>query len=491
MNEIIVNSITREKRAAIIEDGKVTKLMVQQPQEKSKVGNIYLGKVVNVKAGMNAAFVDIGEGKHGYIHRDQLPSYIHNEEANKHLFPVTKFISQGAQLLVQVKKDETDIKGPLLTAIIEISGEKMVYLPDGKYIAVSKKGEAGVREAWRKLAKAHQKEKEGFIIRTSSFGANKDEWLEELERLRHTYGKLLQKAAEFKAPACLFDQSALEESIFKEMQRLKNGLIYADDGVSLRGLKERIGDWPGLDWTFELYQKAENIFSYHKAEAELDKALKRIIWLENGSYVVIDETEALVSIDVNTGKFSGTRSLEDTVLKTNLAAAKEIGRQLVLRDYGGMILIDFIDMKQQEDQHKVKKAIQHALEKGDKQFRIEGFTSLGILQITRKRTKSSLSEALLMPCPVCKGKGKVESPETLAFRLERELWEKPFHDHEAVLVELTEDVKTIFCGTQYNHLERIEKSLNVKILFSNVHQCIPFYQIRKFGTKRELSEEIS
>ncbi|MED1204784.1 Rne/Rng family ribonuclease [Heyndrickxia acidicola] len=490
MNEIIINSITREKRAAIIEDGKITKLMIQQPQEKSKVGNIYLGKVANVKAGMNASFIDIGEGKHGYIHRDQLPSYLHNEEPNKHLFPVSKFISQGAQLLVQVKKDETDIKGPMLTAVIEIAGEKMVYLPQGKYIAVSKKGESGVKEVWRKLAKDQQRGNEGFIIRTSSFHSDKEQWLNELERLRHTYEKLMVKASDSKAPACLFDQSALEEAVFKEMQRLKNGLIYSDDGAVLKGFKERMADWPEFKWNFELYQRDENIFSYYKAETELDKALKRIIWLENGSYLVIDETEALVSIDVNTGKFSGTKNLEDTVLKTNLAAAKEIGRQLVLRDYGGMILIDFIDMKNQGDQQKVKNAIQHALEKGDKQFRIEGFTSLGILQITRKRTKSSLSEALLMPCPVCKGKGKVESPETLAFRLERELWEKPFREHEGVLIEMTEDVKTAFCGNDNLHLERIEKSLNVKIFFSIVKQNIPCCHIRKFGTEKELSKDI-
>ncbi|GIN87008.1 ribonuclease E [Heyndrickxia sporothermodurans] len=489
MNEIIINDRTSEKRFATKINNEVTKIFIEQPQDQTKVGNIYIGKVVDVKNGMNACFVDIGGDKNGFIHRDQLPSYILSKDPNKEYQSISKFVHKGESILVQVKKDETNIKGPLLTAVIEIPGEKMIYLPQGCYIAVSKKGNEQNRSKWREIAQKHQLNQEGFIIRTETLHSSEEEWLIELNSLRQQFQRILEKSEKLKAPNLVFKSSLFEKELINELIRLKSGKVISDNQEVIRLIEQNISEMK--EWEFIQHYSEESIFSTHQIESEIDKSLKRVIWLENGSYFVIDETEALVCIDVNTGKFSGSKNLHDTVLQTNLLAAKEIVRQILLRDYGGMILIDFIDMKQENHQKLVEKAIQNEMKKDSKQFRLVGFTPLGIFQLTRKKTKKSLSETLLTPCPVCSGKGKVESAETIAFRLERELWEKPFKEHEAVLIELTEDVKTVFCGENNRHLQRIEDILNVKIILKVISYCRPIFFLRQFGLKEELAIKLN
>lgn len=485
MNEIIIDYKTSEKRFATKENNTVTKIFIEQPQDQTKVGNIYIGKVVDVKNGMNACFVDIGCDKHGFVHRDQLPAYIHSSDPNKQYQSISKFVQKGEKLIVQVKKDETNIKGPLLTAIIELSGEKMIYIPEGGYIAVSKKGDEQSRIKWKNIAIKHKLNQEGFIIRTGALNNNEEQWILELNLLRQRYQHLLNEANMLKAPSILFQSSLFEKELQGELSRLKKGKVISDNQEILQHLKQYVKE--PSEWKFVFHFNDENIFTAYNIDAEIEKSLKRVVWLDNGAYLVIDETEALISIDVNTGKFSGTKNLQDTVLQTNILAAKEISRQLQLRDYGGIILIDFIDMKYEHHRQIIQKTMQDEVEKDSKYTRLVGFTSLGIFQITRKKTKKSLSETLLTPCPVCSGKGKVESPETIAFRLERELWEKPFKEHEAVLIELTDEVRAIFCGENNVHLRRIENALNVCLFLSVIHYCRPVYYIRQFGSKSELA----
>ncbi|MFB7301863.1 Rne/Rng family ribonuclease [Heyndrickxia sporothermodurans] len=488
MNEIVINYKTSEKRFATVENDKVTKIFIEQPQDETKVGNIYVGKVIDVKNGMNACFVDIGTDKHGYVHRDQLPSYIQNEDPNKQYLSISKFVQKGEKLIVQVKKDETTIKGPLLTAVIELSGKRMVYIPEGGYIAVSKKGDEESRRKWRTLVQKHQMKHEGFIIRTNAFHSSEEEWLSELNMLRQKYVYIIKESYNLKPPALLEKSSMFENELMNELTHLTNGKVISDDQQLLQRLKQ---NHHSSEWEFSFHYSDENIFATYKIESEIEKSLRRVIWLENGSYLVIDETEALVSIDVNTGKFSGTKDFQDTVLQTNILAAKEMVRQLIIRDYGGIILVDFIDMKNEKHRQLVQKTIEEEVKKDSKYTRLVGFTTLGIFQLTRKKTKKSLAETLLTQCPVCAGRGKVESPETMAFRLERELWEKPFKEHEAVLIELTDEVKTIFCGENNVHLKRIEQSLHVQLFFSIIPSCRPIYYIRHFGSRKEISAKMN
>jgi ribonuclease G len=241
--------------------------------------------------------------------------------------------------------------------------------------------------------------------------------------------------------------------------------------------------------TFTYYNGKENIFSANRLEHEIDKALKRVVWLDNGAYLIFDETEALTIIDVNTGKFSGKTDYQETVLKTNLIASLEIVRQLRLRDIGGIVLIDFIDMKREQDKQTIVDAIETELAKDEKSTKIIGFTPLGILQLTRKKTKVTLSEAIQVKCPVCEGTGRILSPETIGFRLERALLEHRNHSDEAVLVETTKEVKAAFMGAGAGFKETLEEALHLKIYFSIQPSVEPYYIVKQFGEEQEIAQK--
>ncbi|MBS4217014.1 Rne/Rng family ribonuclease [Bacillus sp. FJAT-49711] len=482
MNEIFVDSKTAEQRFAIRENGLVTRFFVEQPSDISEVGNIYLGKVESVKKGMNAVFVDIGKEKNGFLQKDQLPAYIHSTDPRKKDMPISKFITEGEKLLVQVKKDETGGKGVLLTGIIEIPGEKSIYMPEGKYIAVSKKGDERLRDTWRDIALKFKENKEGFIIRTEALSGSKEEWEQEAEQLRNTYISIQNMQTKVKAPAILMRKSLFFEEIVREMGRLKNGELYYNDKEILNGIQNLLPSLEKMDWEFHFHQDKEGVFSKYGLENEIGKAFRPIVWLNNGAYIVINETEAAIVIDVNTGKFTGKQAVSETVVQTNLAAAKEIARQLRLRDYSGMILIDFIDMESNADKRKVKQLLEELFKKDPKHTRAVGFTPLGIFEVTRKRTKLSLPKIMQTKCSACHGTGFVESPETVSFRLERELFETPMDEHDAVLIEIDKETMEIFKGVGNRHLLRIEKLLHIKIFFKVIHTLKFEYFIRQFGS---------
>lgn len=475
MNQIIVHDKTREKRFAILQDQQITEVFIQRPEGESKVGNIYLGKVAQVKTGMDAAFVDLGAGKHGYLHRDQIPAYLHSDEKNKQLFPLTRFLHEGEKILVQVKKDETELKGALLTALIELTGDNLVYLPDGRYSAVSKKGDHETRTRWRKKFASVKEEREGVIVRTEAFSASEADVLAEFTLLRQQYQQLLIKCQGMKAPALLLQKMDFHDALLAAVKKLGSGTIFFDNPASMKKIKERLAANDLMNW--EMHEQTLYL------EEELMKALKKVVWLNNGAYFLIEETEALIVIDVNTGKFTGKQNQQETVLQTNLAAAKEIGRQIKLRDLSGIILIDFINMRDEHERALVSSCLEKELLKDDRKSKIIGFTSLGILQITRKKTKHSLIETMLTNCSVCSGTGKVESAETIAFRLERELMEWMHRDQEEVLIEMTESVKDVFCGENNRYLRKWEEMLKMNIQLNIIDACRPEYRIVRFGSK--------
>lgn len=490
VNEIIVDTKTAEKRFAVKEGGLVTKLFVEQPGDRSEIGNIYIGRVESVKQGMNAAFINIGKDKNGFLQRDQLPSFIHSSAPNKSQMAMSSFIREGDKILVQVKKDETATKGPLLTAVLEFAGERTIYMPEGKYISVSKKGEEPLRDKWRKLAHQHQQTREGFIIRTNAFSGTEQEWLNEVEQLRKDFQSIEKRERGVKAPALLLENSRLDEELNREMVRLHGGHIYCNDRIVQERLEKSVK--PGMQdkWAFSLHQKPENIFSAHNLDADLTQVQKQIVSLDNGAYIVINETEAAVVVDVNTGKFTGKQAAADTIVKTNIAAAKEIARQLRLRDYGGMILIDFIDMVSSIDKRKVQRTLENELKKDPKQTRVLGFTPLGIFEVTRKRTMESLPATLQTWCRVCGGTGKVESPETAAFRLERELFDLSNRDYEAVLIECDKATRNAFAGENHQHLSRFEELLHMRIFFKMIDFGKFEYHIRQLGAVEEIQSRI-
>lgn len=488
MKKLIINYTGREKRFALMKEQRAEKIYIEQPTDQSIVGNIYIGTVEKVLPGMNAVFVKLGEDKNGFLHRDKLPSYVRSKGEGQ-VPSLSSLIHQGERILVQVEKDATGSKGPRLTGLIELTGEHIVYMPHGDYVAVSQKiSDPRKREDCKQAGLEMKNHEEGLIFRTSAGYVDKTVLQEELEGLRSKYLVLKEQAAKEKKPSLLFEKNLFLEQIYEEVLRLSSGEVIVDDSA-LKSELERFCQNQSLDVTVLFHQGKEGIFSAYRVEPEIDRALKRIVWLDNGAYLIFDEAEALTVIDVNTGKFSGKEQLSQTVLATNLLAAEEIVRQIRLRELAGMILIDFIDMKSEDDRMKVLAKVETALKKDERRTKVIGFTPLGILQMTRKKTKVSLSEAMTARCKVCNGTGKVLSSETVAFKLERELWENRSTVDEAVLVSASEDVIFVFSGEGKVHLNRLEKALGFKILFSVKQSNKPFYEILRFGTVKELSEK--
>ena len=482
MNKLIINANTREKRFALVKDGGVEKIYIEQPGQQSLVGNIYLGIVEKVIPGMNAAFVNFGEEMSGFLQRDVLPSYVLSDDEKKSNRPISSYVHQGEKLLVQVEKDAAGTKGARLTAIIELQGEHIVYMPQGKYIAVSKKAESPeVRNKWREFASQVKTHEEGLIFRTESLNQPEEVIMLELEKQREQYAQMAKSISALKKPGLVHSRDYFFEQAAATLLSLENGQVVTD----CLDFKNRIQHYLTDGIESEFYNGKENIFSFYKIEQEIERLLKRMVWLEKGAYMVIDQGEALTMIDVNTGKFSGKTDLRDTVMKTNMHAAVEAARQIRLRDLAGIILIDFIDMKSDAERDKVQKLIQKELYLDERRTRIIGFTQLGILQLTRKKTKQSLAETLTEKCSTCKGTGQVLSSETVAYRLERALWEYKNSDYDEVLIAASDEVIKQFSGEADIHKLRLEKALGFKIKFSVADAAKPFYEILKVGASTE------
>ncbi len=481
MEKLIVNAASREKRFAVVRNNTVEEIIFDRPEQRSLVGNIYYGTVTKVLPGMNAAFIDIGVDKNAYLHRDMLPSYVLSPERSidKEKKSVSSFVHQGEKLFVQVDKDATGPKGARVTGIIEILGDNLIYMPQGRYVAVSKKI-VDEKDNLRSFGMKLKSKEEGLIFRTSSTSATQEEMENELSTLRSRYAELLEKAAAFKKPGIVYQKDTFTELVLESVTKMSSGEVFIDD----LSLKQQIQSRnPKLKITY--YNGKENIFTVHRIEHEIAKALKRIVWLDNGAYLIFDETEALTIIDVNTGKFSGKNDYQDTVVKTNSLAAIEIARQLKLRDIGGIVLIDFIDMKNEKDKRYIQETVEKEFQKDKTRTKIIGFTALGILQLTRKKTKVSLSEALQVKCHVCDGTGKILSADTIAFRLERELLEHRSSDAEAVLIETTLEVKQSI----EPHLEMVQEWLQFRVYFSIKPSDHHYYVIKQFGNLDEIAQK--
>jgi ribonuclease G len=482
MNQLIINTISREKRFALVKKGIVEKIYIEQPGQQSLVGNIYLGTVERVIPGMNAAFVNFGEEMSGFLSKDKLPSYVQSDDENKGSRAISSYLHQGEKLLVQVEKDAAGTKGARLTGIIEIQGENLVYMPHGRYIAVSKKAETPeIRDRWRELAKQLKTAEEGLIFRTESLRQTEEVVVRELEQHRETYREMLKSSAAMKKPGIVYSRDYFFEQAAAALPFLEKGSVITDSLDFKKRMEPMITDGHSIEY----YNGKENIFSFHKIEQEIERLLKRIVWLDKGAYLVIDQTEALTAIDVNTGKYSGKTDLRDTVVKTNMNAAFEAARQIRLRDIAGIILIDFIDMNDSQDRDKVLKALQKELLQDNRRTRIVGFTDLGILQLTRKKTKQSMAETLTEKCGTCAGSGQVLSSETISYRLERELWEYKNTDFEVIHVAATKEVIRHFSGEGDIHKLRLEKALGFTIKFSMSDAAKPHYEILKVGASTE------
>jgi len=473
MKKIIINARESEKRLAVIKNNKVERLLIEQPYNQSKVGNIYLGVVEKVVPSLNAAFVHLGQGMKGYIHRNQMESFALSTVPNKHSLSVSSFVHQGEKLIVQIKKDETDQKIYRLTGLIELTSQHVVYIPNGHYVAISKKLSDEERDKWRKWAEDRKEKQEGLLIRTCASSTSIDNIFMEWSALRDQYKQLLSKAKNIKAPSLLEERDNFLEEIVQVASKEKTEII-CDDLSLIHQLQQR------LPFTnIEYYNGKKNIFSTYNLASEMEKASKKVIWLPNGAYVILEHTEACTVIDVNTGKFVSKGQKEAAIFETNMLAAKEIARQIILQNISGMILIDFINMNESVHKEKLIRYLQEQFSLDPVTTEIKGFTSLGILEMTRKREKSSMKETLMTNCPVCGGTGFVHSAMTKAFQLERELWEYKGTDISKVIVEASKDIISLFEGENKKFKENLEQTLKFVIEFQEVSTHCPDYVIRK------------
>jgi len=420
--EILVNVTPQETRVAVMQQGVVQELHVERTRALGLVGNVYMGKVVRVLPGMQSAFIDIGWERAAFLHVADIWETRHNGDGHK---PIEKILNEGQSLMVQVVKDPIGTKGARLSTQISVAGRLLVYLPQESHIGISQRIEdeterASLKEKLVQLVPEGMRG--GFIVRTVAEAAGERELTFDVEYLRKVWAGIQEKAKTASPPAMLYQDLNLSLRVLRDMVHEETGSILIDSRETYRRVLGFAQDYiPNVAGRIQHYLGERPLFDLHGVEDEIEKALARRVDLKSGGYLIIDQTEALTTVDVNTGGFVGGRSFDDTVFKTNLEAAQVIARQLRLRNLGGIIIIDFIDMESDEHRNAVLSEFKKALVRDRVRMTVNGFTQLGLVEMTRKRTRESLAHVLCEPCPVCQGRGELKTAQTVCYDILREI----------------------------------------------------------------------
>lgn len=409
VKKLLIHCLIHETRVALLEDDKLAEYLIERPIEKRIISNIYKGRIANVLPGMEAAFVDIGLKKNAFLYVDDIyPSKGIKKGETEHAPTIQEVVSERDEVLVQVSKEAVGNKGPRVTSNITIPGRYLVYLPFGAYVGISRRIQEELeRERLKEIGDAHITEKEGLIIRTVCEGVSEQELVDDLEQLRERWRDVAKVYQQAKTPELIYQEVDMIPRVVRDLMTTDITSCIIDDGRQFKRLQQELSAYPELKERIHLYSGKEPIFDHYLVRADIERALKRKVWLKSGGYIIIEETEALTVVDVNTGKFTGDQNLEETVLQTNVEAAKEIARQLRLRDIGGIIIIDFIDMSLEESRLAVLDKLEAALKLDRTKTNLIGLTPLGLVELTRKKVKQSLLEVLSKPCPHCEGKGYI------------------------------------------------------------------------------------
>lgn len=492
--EIMVSVDIDETRAVVREDGELAEIFVERPVHQRVVGNVYKGKVQNVLPGMQAAFVNIGLERNAFLYIDDALPYRDEEEPAPKGITIKDVVQPNQELLVQVVKEPTGTKGARVTRQITLPGRYLVLMPTMDYVGVSRRiQDETERDRLKGLAARIKPAGMGVIVRTVAEGAQEEDLARDVGFLRRMWDRVMARAHGAGAPALLHRDLGLVDRVVRD---------WFDDSVTRleidnRTEYERVLDLlefsaPQLKDRVRLYTRTnQSLFDAYGLEQELDKALKRRVWLKSGGYIVIDHTEALTAIDVNTGKYVGTTNLAETVFKTNLEAAREIARQLRLRDIGGIIVIDFIDMDVPEHRQQVLQALEEHVKKDRTRAHVLGLTQLGLVEVTRKKSNQTLDEVMTRPCHYCDGRGKVLSEETMARRVRAEIRRTLRSSaSDAILMEVHPGVAALLIGPGGANLRELERELGKFIYIRGSADChLEQMRLKALGTRAEVEEK--
>jgi len=471
--EILINFTPMETRVAVIENGMPQEIYVERAKRRGIVGNIYKGKVVRVLPGMQAAFVDIGLERAAFIHVEEVvPQRAPNEEKNS--ASISQVLKEGQSLLVQVTKDPIGTKGARLTTHLSIPSRYLVYMPGNSHIGVSQRIE-DIEERDRLrgcISRAVEQEPEenregGFILRTVSEGASEPELVADIQFLRRLWKAIQGRIKDAPAPSIVYEDLPLNMRALRDMAHSGLERIRIDSRETFQKAQEFVQALvPEIENKLEYYPGERPIFDMFNVEEEMQKALGRKVELKSGGYLIFDQTEAMTTVDVNTGAFVGHRNLEETIFKTNLEAATAIGRQLRLRNLGGIIIIDFIDMEDPDHQRQVLRTLERVLERDHAKCKVTGVSDLGLVEMTRKRTRESLEQTLCDTCSHCQGRGSIKTPETVCYEIFREiLRQHRAYDTDTYLVLAAPAVVDYLLDDASDHVAELESFIGKTVRF--------------------------
>ncbi|MDX2469305.1 MAG: Rne/Rng family ribonuclease [SAR324 cluster bacterium] len=431
--KIIINHARHEIRVAVIEEGVVSELFYEREKNKSVVGNIYKGKVLKVLPGMESAFIDIGLEKAAFLYVDDIRTKEHvdldsddsdgKDKPSKNKQTINELIKEGQDIMVQVSKGPIGTKGTRITCNISLPGRNLVFMPQVNNVGVSRQiRDDKERARLKKIVTSVKPEGTGFIVRTVAAGRSEDEFKADVNYLHSTWTDVTHKFKTYRAPAILYEDLNLTSRTIRDMLSTDVEALIIDDEPEYERLKKYLDSYlPKYSPILRLFKKKQILFDHYGITQEIDRGLNRKVWLKSGGSLVIDQTEALTAVDVNTGSFTGKTNHEDTIVTTNLEAAVEVVHQLKLRDIGGIIIIDFIDMEGADNRNKVYNTLKEALKKDKARTKALPISEMGLVEMTRKRSRENLGRFLRQSCPYCEGRARIKSPATITYEIFREI----------------------------------------------------------------------
>ena len=468
-NVLVINTTAQETRVALVERGVITEFFVERARERGIVGNVYKGRVLRVLPGMQAAFLyvaDVYNQHEAYMQEVEAealddPEIPQSRGRNRAVGPIEDRLREGQEILVQVAKEPMGTKGARITSHITLPGRYLVHMPTFDHVGVSRRIEdEGERNRLRDMIAERRQPGTGVIVRTASEGVSDEQLVRDLDYLASLWREVLKEAELKSAPALLYEELDLVLRAARDLFTDDVDEVVVDSQREYERMVSFVERFmPSLTSAVRLYDNPEPVFDAYGIEIEIARALGRKVWLRSGGYLVIDATEALTAIDVNTGKFVGQHTLEDTILQINLEAVKEIAYQLRLRNIGGLIIVDFIDMEKAANREKVYHALEERLASDKAKTNVLKISEFGLVEMTRKRVRESLLQTLCEPCFYCEGKGYVRSRETVAYEILRELRREAYGQRTAaVRVMAHPDVAHLLYDEERGALEALEKS---------------------------------